>query len=339
VREAGTALGGGEYVAEFEIAQMKRNELAREFEIQAIRFEPIPGGVLEIGRAPQLLQAEAKNFLINPVIEFFSLCGSVALLVLYALDPSVDVEQTASMVTQVENSLQTYFCFEFIARWVAAGSLRFGLTPFMLIDLVNIVPFLLSRIVGLQAIEASQAVLGSLSALRILRLRKFLGREEATRLLRLITGDQTAEASEVQRAVARAAFSVLAIVFVSAGVQWNLERDINDNLDSYADALYFSLSTLTTVGFGDVVPLSEPGRLAVCAEMVCAVTIIPFELTSLSRTFSEEEQRRKVLGLASAASDELTELRDENARLAYELAQARAREAALQDVIRSKMAD
>lgn len=357
VREPGAALGGGDYIAEFEISQMKRKDLAREFGIQAIRFEPVKGGVLEIGRAPQLLQAEAKSFLINPAVEFFSLTASVALLILYALDPSLDVDQGGSMVNQLEDSLQTYFCFEYVARWVAAGSLRFGATPFMLIDLVNIAPFLLSRVLGLQNLEGSLAALGSLSALRILRLRKFLGREEATRLLRLVTGDRAAQVSEEQRAVARTAFSVLAIVFVSAGVQWNLERDINDNLDSYADALYFSLSTLTTVGFGDVVPISEPGRLAVCAEMVCAVTIIPFELTSLSRTFTEQEQRRKELGLDREARgrggreddtdagflekprDELRELRDENARLSYELAQARAREAALQDVIKSKMKD
>jgi len=44
----GDADGGG---CEFGIAQMKRADLAKEFGIQAIRFEPADGGVVEIGRA------------------------------------------------------------------------------------------------------------------------------------------------------------------------------------------------------------------------------------------------------------------------------------------------
>jgi hypothetical protein len=230
-----SGIGGGGEACEFGIAQMKRADLAKEFGIQAIRFEPVEGGVIEIGRAPQLFQAEAKSFLVSPAAEFFSITASLVLLVIFAIDPPLD-----SMLYQVEDILTAYFCFEYILRWWAAGTLRYGATPLMLIDLLNVLPFVLCKTVGVQVLEGSAGVFGSLRALRILRLRKFLEREELTRLVRTATGDPAITVPEVQRAVARAAFSALAIVLVSAGVLWNLERFVNPSFAKYTDALYFS---------------------------------------------------------------------------------------------------
>jgi hypothetical protein len=69
---------------------------------------------------------------------------------------------------------------------------------------------------------------------------------------------------------------------------------------------YFSITTLTTVGFGDVSPVTEPGRFVVVLEMLCAVTIIPFELTSISRTLAaEDEELKGASGTAEVAEAEV----------------------------------
>ena len=307
VQDAAATGDEADYVSEFGIKDMKRAQLAREFGIQAIRFEPTKDGVVEIGRAPQLLQAEAKNFLVNPAAELFSIGASIALLILFAIDPSSasEMDEPMSMLLQVEAALTSYFVFEYAVRWWAAGTLSYALTPLMLIDLLNILPFLIKNILGIDFLGAGfgasmEGALSSLRALRILRLRKFLGREEVTRLARAVTGNPTVEVPEVQRVIARVAFSIVAIVLVSAGALWSLERPVNSAFSSYLDALYFSITTLTTVGFGDVVPISQAGRAVVALEMICAVTIIPFELTSLSRTLADDEQRRKGAGADDA---------------------------------------
>jgi hypothetical protein len=58
VGDASTICGYG--ACEFGIAQMKRADLAKEFGIQAIRFEPAEGGVIEIGRAVETTLLKQK---------------------------------------------------------------------------------------------------------------------------------------------------------------------------------------------------------------------------------------------------------------------------------------
>ena len=40
------------------------------------------------------------------------------------------------------------------------------------------------------------------------------------------------------------------------------------------DALYFAVTVFTTVGFGDIVAVSQPGRLVVTAQMVCGLVLV-----------------------------------------------------------------
>ena len=100
------------------------------------------------------------------------------------------------------------------------------------------------------AIDTPLAPLRLLRALRILRLRRLLGKEELSQLARAVTGDPGYSVPESQRVVARVAFSVVAIVLSSAGIEWQAEHLANPLLSTYGDAVYFSVTTLTTVGFG-----------------------------------------------------------------------------------------
>ena len=60
------------------------------------------------------------------------------------------------------------------------------------------------------------------------------------------------------------------------------------HLPSMLSAAYFSITTLTTVGLGDIVPLTPGGRLTLVFEMVAAVTVIPLELAALSKALLPE---------------------------------------------------
>ena len=99
--------------------------------------------------------------------------------------------------------------------------------------------------------------------------------------------------------VARLAFSVVSIVLIAAGVEYEVELG-NPALSTYADAVYFSVTTLTTVGFGDVVPITPTGRAFVALEMLAAVTVIPSGLASVA-----DAVRRKEASSANSAEDDV----------------------------------
>ena len=240
-------------------------------------------------------QIEAQRLLVNPAFEALSIFATIALYLTFALELELNpsVAASADWLSNAELGFSVFFVFEFFTRWWSVGgSPRYLLTPLMLIDLLNILPVLVALTspsgFSMLATDTNLAPLSLFRALRILRLRRLLGREELGKLARAVTGDPSYAVLESRRVLARVAFSAVAIVLVAAGIEWSVEREVNPMLSNYADAVYFSVTTLTTVGYGDVVPLTSAGRFVVALEMVAAITVIPFELAAFSNALEEE---------------------------------------------------
>ena len=74
--------------------------------------------------------------------------------------------------------------------------------------------------------------------------------------------------------------------WAAATWQRSLDRDTchraNPNLPDYFTALYFGLTTLTTVRFGDITPVTFEGRLVVSVSILAGIAIIPVQLSSLA---------------------------------------------------------
>ena len=62
--------------------------------------------------------------------------------------------------------------------------------------------------------------------------------------------------------------------------------DPSDVRGSYARMLYLSATTITTVGFGDVVPITTRARLAVATEAVCGIVLIGMFVNGIMRSTS-----------------------------------------------------
>ncbi|KQI68617.1 ion transporter [Loktanella sp. 3ANDIMAR09] len=62
-------------------------------------------------------------------------------------------------------------------------------------------------------------------------------------------------------------------VFVMTGLIYASQVQVNDAINNYADAFYFTVSTLTTTGFGDIVAQGWWGRLLSVVVMIFGVTL------------------------------------------------------------------
>lgn len=60
------------------------------------------------------------------------------------------------------------------------------------------------------------------------------------------------------------------------------------------DCIYFALVTMTTVGYGDMYPVTSLGQFVACAAMVCGIVVLSVPITVIGANFDEEtrEQHR-----------------------------------------------
>jgi voltage-gated potassium channel len=112
-----------------------------------------------------------------------------------------------------------------------------------------------------------------------------------------------------RRAVRIIASYTLVITLGGGVVAWLTDRG---DFSSFGDALWWSVQTVTTVGYGDVVP-SGPGRIVAVVVMLSGIAFLTVITAAVTATLIESARRR----LRGDADRELADRLDEiSARLA-----------------------
>lgn len=129
-------------------------------------------------------------------------------------------------------------------RW---GRLRYMCTPMAIIDLLAIAPYYLAQFMGLD--------LRFLRALRLLRIFKLTRYSSAMSLLLVVLKE---EANTLM-----AGFFILFIMLIlAASGAYLVEHQVQpDAFGSIPQSMWWALVTLTTVGYGDVTPITSMGRI------------------------------------------------------------------------------
>jgi voltage-gated potassium channel len=70
-----------------------------------------------------------------------------------------------------------------------------------------------------------------------------------------------------------AATNLLVFIFVMTGLVYETQHWTNPTIRNYADALYFTVTALTTTGFGDITLPGTTGRMISVVVMICGVTL------------------------------------------------------------------
>lgn len=71
----------------------------------------------------------------------------------------------------------------------------------------------------------------------------------------------------------KAILNLSVFIFVMTGIVYETQRWTNPNIGNYADALYFTVTALTTTGFGDITLPGTTGRMISVLIMIFGVTL------------------------------------------------------------------
>jgi voltage-gated potassium channel len=146
---------------------------------------------------------------------------------------------------------------DFAARmWISRNRLRDLASPFGIADIVVIIS-LLAPIVG-----------EGLAFLRVARLFRLLRSYQVMARLK----HDFAFVRQNEQAVT-AAVNLAIFVFVMTALVYETQHAENEKIQNYLDALYFTVTTLTTTGFGDVTLIGDSGKVIAVIIMICGVSL------------------------------------------------------------------
>lgn len=215
--------------------------------------------------------------------------GILLLVAIGVLETEVHgLQRLGGVMALLKVVLFAFFTIEYVLRlWVAAlnpryrSTLAYALTPSALLDLAVIVTLFLPFL-GFEG-----AVFRLVQMIRLLRLAR-IGRY--SRALNLVIEAIRSRKTELAMSAALG-FSVMLgastlLYLVEGGIQ-------PDAFGSIPRAMWWAVATLTTVGYGDVVPVTALGRILAAITALCGIGIIALPTGVLAGAFSDALRRAR----------------------------------------------
>ncbi|MFM1859889.1 MAG: hypothetical protein RL133_1389 [Pseudomonadota bacterium] len=190
----------------------------------------------------------------------------------------------------LEAAFVALFTLELVARIYAAPEdprlhhchpirLRFLLKPGQLIDLVAILPFYLSLLLP------GELDLRFLRVFRLLRVLKLLRHSRSSRTLVNVLQKEWP-------VIASAIFIMLLFVVATASVGFLFEHEAQpDKFENIPQSMYWAVITLASVGYGDISPITEGGRIATVIASLAGIGIFALPAAILSSAFVDQLHR------------------------------------------------
>ncbi len=161
------------------------------------------------------------------------------------------------------------------------GRLRYMFTPMALIDLIAILPFYFAFFIPMD-----------LRFLRVLRLLRVFKLTRYSRAMQLLLSVLKEEASSLF-----ATFFILSVLLIlAASGIYLIEHDVQpDSFGSIPSSMWWAMATLTTVGYGDVTPITTGGRFFGGCITLIGMGMVALPAGIFASAFSERLHRRRVV--------------------------------------------
>ena len=234
-----------------------------------------------------ILERDEGRSRISAIYDSFML-----IVIIVSIVPMMYTRQRPSFWV-IEIVTVTIFIIDYILRWMTAdyklkkGALSFVIYPFTLMALID----LLSIVPAFHLLSQSFKLFRITRLLRVVRLFKIF---RYTDKLDILLSVLHRERKVLMSVLFIAAF----YVFVTALIMFNVEPQINPvtgapTFRSFFDALYWATVTLTTVGYGDVCPVTDIGRFVSMLSSIFGVAIIALPSGVITASYLDELRKNK----------------------------------------------
>ena len=175
------------------------------------------------------------------------------------------------------------FIADYLFRWSTADLLLkkgwksfliYPFTPMALIDLISILPFFIPMNQGFKALRLLRLV-------RALRAIRFIRESRSFRVIGNVLEREKALLFSVGALA-------LGYIFACALVVFNVEPE---SFNNFFDAVYWACVSLTTVGYGDIYPITTTGRIVTMISSLVGVALIALPAGIITGGYIEEMRK------------------------------------------------
>ena len=243
----------------------------------------------------------------------------IALVLISFLALALETEETISpawlqVIDWVNVAIVVIFALEYLIRvWVAgedpryrglSGQLRYMMTPYAITDLIAFLPELLW-------IVLTPAGVGDdvLIVLRVLRLARLVKLARFVPAFDVLGATVARAGTQLLTTLAMA----LALVYVSAVALYFVEGVGGAQQEGFASiprSLWWAIVTLTTVGYGDVYPVTALGRIFAAIISLAGIGVVALPAGVFASAFSDELREREIKRLKDRVEEAETEVED-----------------------------
>ncbi len=212
-------------------------------------------------------------------------CFMIAVIIL-SLIP-IAFKQETTLLIVLNYSTVTVFIIDYFLRLITAdiklskkgfsSFIRYPFTPMAIVDLISILPSFIGIGAGFKLLRVIRMV----RAMRVLRVFKALRYSKSL----IIIGRVLKSSKDSLLAVGSLA---IGYILVSALIILNVEPD---SFNNFFDAIYWATVSLTTVGYGDIYPVSTIGRVITMISSFFGIAIVALPAGIITAGYMREIEK------------------------------------------------
>jgi voltage-gated potassium channel len=208
----------------------------------------------------------------------------ISLLLLNLAFVGVFIVETYPISDELRSALWTFevtVAFVFLAEYLlrlygARNRVAEFFNGYTMVDLLAILPTLLVVVLPVSMGALNVGFLRVVRIVRVLRFYRFT--QDAEFFFGTVT-DNTLRAMKLL-------LTILVLLSASAGLFYSVEHQVNPGISNFGDAFYYTVVTLSTVGFGDITPATAAGRWVTVGSILAAIIVIPRQASKIVREWT-----------------------------------------------------
>ncbi len=192
----------------------------------------------------------------------------------------------------IDKVAMVVFIIDYLLRWMTAdfkfgkksvwSFVRYPFSFMAIIDLLSILPSMSIVSSGFKALR----ILRMIRALRVFRMFKAFRYSSSFRIIGNVV-------NKSKKSLIAVGILALGYIIVSALIVFNVEPD---SFETFFDAIYWATVSLTTVGYGDIYPVSTLGRFVTMVSSVFGIAVVALPAGIVTAGYISEIEREEKNG-------------------------------------------